>query len=633
MHNHSVGRVNGAAGITHIERHKHAGGNWGPRLGGQISVALVGNPNVGKSLFFNYLSGMYVDVSNYPGTTIEFTTGRYKEFDIVDTPGVYGISSFSDEERVTREVVLQADVILNIADAAHLERDLFLTLQLIDMGKRVSLFLNCMDEVEKLSLQIDAKRLSDLLGVPIFTTTATKRAGFEHMESAIENARRGRQDPALHQQIHTMLTATGSEAEALLILEGDETVAQRHGVPAEDGREAIYIDRRNRVNAIIDEVLVENRRRTSLATTLGRWALNPWSGIPMLFVVLYLIYLFVGKLIAQDLVKFTEVKLGQELWEPWVRAMVAQYIAPTSWLGTLLVGEFGVVTMTVTYLLFLLLPLVIGFYLSLAIMEDSGYLPRLATLVDRSLNAIGLNGSAVIPLILGFGCVTMATLSTRLLGNNREKRIATAILQFAIPCSAQLAVVAALLAGAGIGAMVIYTVTIFCVFVIIGTVLHRLLSGTTTPFLIDLPPMRLPRLDNLVRKTAYRSYFFMKEATPWFFAGALGIGTLQLTGLLALWQDILAPVTTGWLQLPRAAANAFVMGMVRRDFGAAGLYQLALTPSQIVVALVTITLFTPCIASVMVMLKERGLKEASIVWCGTWVVAFLVGGLLSQVLI
>jgi ferrous iron transport protein B len=145
--------------------------------------------------------------------------------------------------------------------------------------------------------------------------------------------------------------------------------------------------------------------------------------------------------------------------------------------------------------------------------------------------------------------------------------------------------------------------------------------------------MRVPRLDNIVRKTAYRAYYFMKEATPWFFAGALGVGILQITGLLTVWEDLLAPITTGWLQLPRETARASVMGMVRRDFGAAGLYQLALTPNQIVVALVTITLFTPCIASLMVMLKERGLKEATIVWIGTWVVAFVVAGVLSQMLI
>jgi ferrous iron transport protein B len=266
-------------------------------------------------------------------------------------------------------------------------------------------------------------------------------------------------------------------------------------------------------------------------------------------------------------------------------------------------------------------------------MEDSGYLPRLATLVDRSLNALGLNGSAIIPLILGFGCVTMATITTRLLRSEREKRISTAILQFAIPCSAQLAVVAALLAGAGFSAILIYSATIFTVFVAIGTILHRTLPGTSTPLLIDLPTMRLPRFDNVIRKTAYRTYFFMKEATPWFFIGALGVGIMQVTGLLTVWENLLNPLTTGWLQLPRAASTAFVMGMVRRDFGAAGLYQLALTPHQVLVSLVTITLFTPCIASLMVMLKERGLKEASVVWTGTWIVAFLVGGLLSQILI
>jgi ferrous iron transport protein B len=289
--------------------------------------------------------------------------------------------------------------------------------------------------------------------------------------------------------------------------------------------------------------------------------------------------------------------------------------------------------MTVTYLLFLLLPLVVAFYAALALMEDSGYLPRLATLVDRALNAVGLNGSAVIPLILGFGCVTMATITTRMLGSEREKRIATAILQFAVPCSAQLAVVAALLSGAGFSAIMIYSATIFAVFVALGTVLERILPGETTPLLIDLPPMRLPRLDNVIRKTAYRSYYFMKEASSWFFLGALGVGVMQVTGLLEVWQKLLAPVTVGWLQLPREASRAFVMGMVRRDFGAAGLYQLPLTSSQIVVALVTITLFTPCIASVMVMLKERGLKEAAIVWSGTWIVAFIVAGLLSQLLI
>jgi len=633
MNNLSLTGLFEPAPNEHVEKHRHTGDAGHRGKTAAATVALVGNPNVGKSLVFNYLSGMYVDVSNYPGTTVELTKGQYKSYEIYDSPGVYGISSFTAEEAVTRDIVLESDIVLNVVDAAHLERDLFLTQQLIDMGKKVAILLNFMDEVRSLGLQINVNLLSTTLGVPVFETTATTQDGFDQIEAAIQQARRGSQNPSLHHKLHSMLAVTGSEAEALLVLEGDEAVAKRHGVAVGRDRESLYIDRRNRVNLVINDVLSEANVRTRLATTFGRLAVNMWTGIPLLFVALYLIYLFVGKLVAQDLVAFTETTLGRNLWEPWIAGVVTHYISPTSWLGTILVGEFGVVTMTVTYLLFLLLPLVIAFYLSLAIMEDSGYLPRLATLVDRSLNALGLNGAAVIPLILGFGCVTMATITTRLLGSEREKTIASAILQFAIPCSAQLAVVAALLTGAGFSAMLIYSVTIFVIFVAIGTLLHRILPGSATPLLIDLPPMRLPRLDNVARKTAYRSYFFMKEATPWFFVGALGVGIMQVTGLLTIWQELLAPLTTGWLKLPRAAATSFVMGMVRRDFGAAGLYTLPLTSHQVVVALVTITLFTPCIASLMVMLKERGWKEALSVWTGTWIVAFLVGGVLAQILI
>ena len=630
-HDHSTIDRRGAPEHQHVEKHSHADRHQAAI--DRPTVALVGNPNVGKSLVFNYLSGLYVDVSNYPGTTVELAKGSYKGYDIFDTPGVYGISAFTAEEAVTRDVVLESDIILNVVDAVHLERDLFLTQQLIDMGKKVVVLLNLMDEVRKIGLEIDTKLLSSSLGVPVIETTATTKEGFDVIDGTLQKACKGEQSSALHHRLHNMLKLTGSEAEALLILEGDESTAQRHGVAPGSERETLYIERRNRVNLTINAILSERYVRTRLATLAGRWAVNPWAGIPMLLAALYVIYLFVGKLIAVDLVGFTENTLGHQLWEPWIRSVIARVIAPESTFSILLVGEFGVITLTVTYLLFLLLPLVIAFYLSLALMEDSGYLPRLATLVDRSLNALGLNGAAIIPLILGFGCVTMATITTRLLGSEREKTIAAAILQFAVPCSAQLAVVAALLAGAGFAAMLIYSVTIFIIFVAVGTILHRVLPGSATPLLIDLPPMRFPRLDNVARKTAYRSYYFMKEATPWFFAGALGVGLLQLTGLLTVWQDALEPLTTRWLQLPREASTAFVMGMVRRDFGAAGLYHLSLSQYQIVVALVTITLFTPCIASFMVMMKERGWREAFLVWAGTWIVAFFVGGLLSQVLL
>lgn len=617
----------------HFEAHPHAGVPVVADPSGLAKIVLVGNPNVGKSLFFNHLSGLYVDVSNYPGTTIEISKGTYNGSEVYDTPGVYGISSFSDEESVTRDCVLAADVILNVVDSVHLERDLFLTQQLIDMGKKVSVILNFTDELERQGVEVDAKLLTSYLGVPVFRTAAVTKQGFDKLDDAIRQARKGEQDPSLHSRLHEMLSRTGSEAEGLLVLEGDEVIADRHGIPPGDARESIYIGRRNRVNIFLAAVLTERKVRRRFATMLGRACVHPTTGIPILAGVLYLVYLFVGAFVAQDLVEFTEGTFGNAMWEPWIRGVVTTIVPDTSWLWTVLVGEFGVLSMTVTYLLFLLLPLVIAFYLSLALMEDSGYLPRLATMVDRSLHFVGLNGRAVIPLILGFGCVTMATITTKLLETEREKRIATSILQFAIPCSAQLAVVAALLTGAGFASMVIYTSTIFTVFVLVGTILHRTLPGTTSPLLIDLPPMRVPRIDNIIRKTAFRSYHFMKEATPWFFVGALAVGVMQVTGILEVWKDALAPLTTDWLGLPREAATAFVMGIVRRDFGAAGLYQLTLSNDQIVVALVTITLFVPCIASLMVMMKERGWKEAMIVWASSWVGAFTVGGVLARIIL
>jgi ferrous iron transport protein B len=245
------------------------------------------------------------------------------------------------------------------------------------------------------------------------------------------------------------------------------------------------------------------------------------------------------------------------------------------------------------------------------------------------MTAVGLNGRAVIPLILGFGCVQLGTITTRLLGTRREQSIATALLNLAIPCSAQIGVIAGMLARVGGALVLVYAAVILAVLAALGTALDRILPGESSPLIIDLPPLRLPRPANVLRKTGLRAWFFMREAAPWFVVGSLLVGLLQVTGGLELWQRALAPLTEGWLRLPREAAAAFVMGMVRRDFGAAGLTALPLTPPQVVTALVVITLFVPCIASLMVLFKERGPREAALIWGGSWVAAFAIGGLVA----
>lgn len=596
-------------------------------------IVLAGNPNTGKSVFFNAFTGMYVDVSNFPGTTIDISYGKFGDYVVLDTPGVYGVSSFNDEELVARDIIASADIVVNVVDAVHLDRDLFLTLQIIDMGIPTIVALNMMDEVEDQGIKIDLNRLSERLGVPVVPTVAVKKLGLDEVKNRIEEARIGNSDPELQSQITVLLNQVHNSREALLILEDDPNVAERHGISGGNKQEEIYTKRRQRVNQIVDETVQDIKTQSNFKLKLSRMMLNPLSGVPILLGVLYLVYKLIAVFVAQTVVEFTEGYLFVELYEPFMREFIGNFVSTNSVLGQILIGEFGVLTMTFTYVLGLLLPLVLGFYLALSIMEDSGYLPRVAALVDRVLTGLGLNGRAIIPLILGFGCVTMATITTRLLGSKREKFIATALLGFTIPCSAQLGVIGGLIAPLGGKFFALYLGVIFLVFVLIGTILNKLLPGQSTDLLIDLPALRLPRASNVLKKTWIKSYAFIKEAGPLFALGALLISILQISGALEIIIEAVAPMTTGFLRLPKEATIAFIMGIVRRDFGAAGLSAITMNPLQTILSLVVITLFVPCIASILVLFKERTWKEALLIWGGSWILAFGVGGLMAAILL
>ncbi|MDS1030170.1 ferrous iron transport protein B [Bacillota bacterium LX-D] len=597
---------------------------------GARRIVLAGNPNVGKSVIFNYLTGMYVDVSNYPGTTLEISHGHYEGNLVIDTPGVYGISSFNDEERVARDVILSADVVVNVVNAMYLERDLFLTLQIIDTGVPTVVVLNMVDEAEQNGLKIDYEKLSQLLGVRIIPTVAIKKQNLDQLKSAIYEALPGHVDKKIAEKILTLSDQVKNKGEALLILEGDKNIAKKYNMQPGTEQEEIYLHRRQKVDSIINQIVQDTKQNSALSLFINRLMIRPCTGIPLFLLALYIMYKTIGVFVAGTVVGFTEETVMVGIYEPFARHLVSQIINLNSVLGTILAGEFGLLTMTVTYVLGLLMPLVVGFYFFLSLFEDSGYLPRIAALSDRALTGIGLNGRAIIPLILGFGCVTVATITTRLLGSEREKRIAVFLLGLTIPCSAQLGVIAGMLAKIAPQFIILYISVILTVLVATGTILHILLPGNTSDLLIDLPPLRLPSLKNVLTKTWTKSYQFLLEAFPLFALGALLISVLQLTGVLASLQNLLSPLTMNWLHLPKESANAFIMGIVRRDFGAAGLANMQLTSLQVIVALITITLFVPCIASILVIFKERSKKEALLMWLGTWVIAFTVGGIVAQ---
>ncbi len=662
--------------------------NFSPSIVKNKTIALVGNPNVGKSVIFNALSGLKMDVSNYPGTTIEIAKGQltvgHTVYDLIDTPGIYGVSSFNDEEMVAQRGILQADVIVNVVSALSLDRDLFLTLQLIDLGKPMVVVINQWDEAEKSGLEIDLVKLESALKLPIITTVATENKGIDNIKEIIPNASSLELSPFLAQRAKYYIDSGLDRALSILVLENDGLAKSKCNVVAnENCRDEIYNLRRSRVNDIYSDSVRVHAVRYNLSKKLGQLLMHPfWGGI-ISFLVCYLIfYQLLGVVIAQKLVDITEKRIMNVYYEPGIKKIFAQFtpvkitvndksycfpqgtnknkpefneldkviqnvpgneISYNFWyhhdvlafISNILVGEYGVLTLAVTYLLALLLPLVIGFYLGLSLLEDSGYLPRLAVLVDGFMNKIGLNGRAIIPLILGLGCVTMATITTRLLTTRREKIIATALLGVAIPCSAQLGVVSGVLAASGgAKAWFIYLALVFSMLGISGLLLNKILPGNSDGLMIDLPPMRLPRLDNVLSKTLSKSFSFLKESAPMFALASLVVTIAQMMGLLDFFIEIAKPATQTWLQLPSdpRIATTFILGIVRRDFASFGLTQVHLTPVQAIVAMIVITLFVPCIATVGVMIKERGLKIALTIWLSSMVLAFGVGGVLARVL-
>jgi ferrous iron transport protein B len=314
---------------------------------------------------------------------------------------------------------------------------------------------------------------------------------------------------------------------------------------------------------------------------------------------------------------------------------VVTQLAPFPWLAELLVGEYGLWTMGMTYALALILTIVTTFFLAFGVLEDSGYLPRLAAFSNRVFQSLGMNGKAVLPMVLGMGCVTMATLTTRVLETKRERFLATLLLALAVPCSAQLGVVMGMLAGISFGATLIWSFVVLAVLLMVGWLAARLVPGERTPLLVELPPMRLPQFSNVAMKTIARLEWYVKEVVPLFLAGAAFMFVLDQTGILDRLITAIQPLVTNWLGLPPQAGAAFLMGFLRRDFGATGLFvmesQGLLSSAQVVVAMVTITLLIPCIASVMVIGKERGWRTAAGMFALIVPLAFLVGGLLYRV--
>lgn len=619
---------------------------------------------------FNRLTGRYVTVSNYPGTTVEVSRGAGviggQTVEIVDTPGTYSLASSTPEQRAVRQFLLdgEADVLVQVVDAKNLPRMLPLTLQLLELGRPLVMAVNMMDESERMGLGVNLHLLSGRLGLALVPMVAIEGRGIEELKRAIEGAavEPVRLPPVYGNGVGTAIRRVRAElsgryavdptALAALLIQGDEdailrvragesdagagaVAAARQAARgfAEEPAYRVALERQHAADALVAGVLTTRPGQGSWGSRLGDLLARPVTGIPVLLLVVYLgLYQFVGRFGGGTLVDWLERSLFERRLNPFFEQLFLGI--PWEPVRALFVGEYGLLTMGLRYAVAIILPIVGAFFLFFSLLEDSGYFPRLALLVDRGFKRLGLSGRAVIPIVLGFACDTMATMVTRTLETKRERVLATLLLALAIPCSAQLGVILALMAHQPL-ALGVWLAAVLSTFVIIGALAARVMPGAGPVFHLELPPLRRPRLGNVLTKTLARMHWYFLEVLPLFLVASVFLWAGQLTGLFPLLASWLEPVV-GVLGLPAETGRIFLFGFFRRDYGAAGLFDLqrngTLDSIQLTVAAVTLTLFIPCIAQFLMMIKERGGRTALAMFAFITPFAFGAGFLLNLVL-
>jgi ferrous iron transport protein B len=568
-----------------------------------MKILLMGNPNVGKSVIFSRLTGVRVIVSNYPGTTVSYTRGLMKlgeeTAEVIDVPGTYTLEPTSEAEEVALQMLDTGDVVINVVNATNLERNLYLTLQLLEKGVPVVVALNMWDDTKHQGINIDLDRLRELLGVPVIPTVAVTGQG---MKELVENIPK----------------------------------ATSPGIPTR-GRD----ERWAAIGSIIDQVQQVTHRHHTWWERLSDASVKPLSGGIIALAVLAISFVVI-RFIGESLISYVLDPLFNNLWAP-VLSNLGNLLGGGGFLHNVVIGKlingqvdfvksFGLLSSGLYVPFAMVLPYVASFYLVLGFLEDVGYLPRLAVLVDTIMHRLGLHGYAIIPTLLGLGCNVPAILATRILESKRERFIAATLISIAIPCAALQAMVFGLVGAHGGQYVAIVYGTLFIVWIILGTILRYAVKGFTPELLVEIPPYRLPLWRAMLQKLWMRIYGFLAEAVPIILGAVLVINLLYFIGVFEAIANFAAPVITNLLGLPKEAVTAVVIGFLRKDVALGMLAPLALSAKQLVVSSVVLAMFFPCIATFVVLLRELGvvntLKSAGVMISA----ALITGGILNLVL-
>ncbi|MBA7640711.1 Fe(2+) transporter FeoB [subsurface metagenome] len=567
-----------------------------------MKILLMGNPNVGKSVVFNRLTGADVIVSNYAGTTVEFTKGSTRiegrRAELIDVPGTYTLDPTCKAEEIAVEMLKAGDIVINVVEATNLERSLNLTLQLLKRNVPVIVALNFWDETKHRGILIDVEKLEEILGVPCVPICAVTGEGVNQLVKRLKDAKSS-------------------------TLEYQDQ------------------ERWHEVGNIVDKVQKVTHRHHTFLERLGDASVKPITALPIAVIVLFLAFKVI-RFIGEGLIGYVGEPIFENLWAP-LMLKLSSLLGSEGFVHDLVIGQlidgkidfgqsFGLLTTGLFVPLAAVLPYVFAFYVVLSFLEDLGYLPRLAVMVDTLMHRLGLHGLAIVPMMLGLGCNVPGALSTRILETRRERFIAATIMAIAVPCAALQAMIVGLLGKHGAAGLGIVYGTLFAVWVFLGVLFNRVLKGESPEIFVEIPPYRIPYLRGLSKKIWIRIKWFIKEAVPFVLLGVLLVNILYTLGIIQFAGRITAPVVTKVLGLPQEAVGALIIGFLRKDVAVGMLVPLGLTVKQLIIASVVLAMYFPCVATFTTLVKELGLVDM-LKSAGIMIVSSLiVGGLLNLIL-
>jgi len=575
-----------------------------------MRILLVGNPNVGKSALFSRLTGTYIIASNYPGTTVGFTKGYLKlgeeRAELIDVPGNYTLEPTSKAEEVAVEMLKEGDLVINVIDATNLERNLNLTLQLLERQTPVIVALNMWDDTKHRGINVDAAKLEELLGVPVVPTVGVTGQGVKDLVSRLPEAKVSK----------SARTYSNSD------------------------------ERWARVGDIVSQVQSLSHRHHRWYEHLEDASSHRVWGIVIALLVLFATFWFV-RFVGEGIINYVTDPLFEGLWTPVLAKLSVALGAGGFWhnvlIGNLIGGgidyyqSFGLLSTGLYIPLAVVLPYIFSFYLALGILEDVGYLPRLAVLMDTIMHRLGLHGYAIIPTILGFGCNVPGIMATRILESRKQRFIAATLISIGVPCAALQAMIIGVVGQQGVGYQGVGYVamvygSLFISWVIIGLILNRTVKGFNPELLVEIPPYRLPPWRVIGEKLWLRVSGFIKEAVPIVLGTVLVVNILYTLGVFNAIADITAPVLTGLWGLPKETITALAVGFLRKDVAMGMLTPLALTAKQLVISSTVLAMFFPCVATFVIMARELGVRDL-LKAVGIMIAAALIMGSLQNLVL